>query len=96
MTSSRSYRNGRHIDEARAAERPTAPPKGARAALADAFLRHLLDDFEKNGVATIEQFRAEKPSDYVKIVASFLSKDVTGMSGPTDPITEVRYTIVDP
>ena len=51
-------------------------PKGARNRLGDAFVADLLEDWEDNGKAAIQQVRTERPQDYLKVVASILPKDV--------------------
>lgn len=51
-------------------------PKGARNKLGEAFIQALHDDFEENGIAAIQQVRAEKPDQYLKVIASLLPKDV--------------------
>lgn len=55
---------------------PTGRPKGSRNALSEAFISALHADFAEHGVAVIEKVRAEKPADYLKIIASVLPKDV--------------------
>jgi hypothetical protein len=52
-------------------------PKGARNKLAEAFIQALADDFEANGVHAIEVVRAEKPDQYLKVIASLLPKEMT-------------------
>ena len=47
----------------------------ARARLRDAFVTALAADYEANGAAAIAVLRAERPHDYVKLVASLLPKD---------------------
>jgi hypothetical protein len=51
-------------------------PKGARNKLSEAFIEALRDDFVENGVAAIAVVRAEKPDQYLKVIASLMSKDV--------------------
>jgi hypothetical protein len=57
---------------------PVSPgrPKGARSKLGEAFIEALHDDFVENGVAAIQVVRAEKPDQYLKVIASLLPKDV--------------------
>lgn len=50
-------------------------PKGARNKLGEAFLEALNDDFQQHGVAAIQVVRAEKPDQYLKVIASLLPKD---------------------
>ena len=49
---------------------PTGRPKGARNKLSEAFLQVLAEDFEANGKAVVEKVRAERPQDYLKIIAA--------------------------
>jgi hypothetical protein len=60
---------------------PAGRPKGARSKLGDEFLRAMLADFEQHGVAAIEIVRTERPSDYLKVIATILPKEFTGEDG---------------
>ena len=51
-------------------------PKGARSKLSDAFLKALADDFLEHGEGVIQKVRAERPHDYLKIIASSLPKQI--------------------
>jgi hypothetical protein len=51
-------------------------PKGARNKLGEAFLEAMLEDFTRHGTAAIEVVRAEKPDQYLKVIASLLPKDI--------------------
>lgn len=51
-------------------------PKGARNKLGEQFLQALQEDFEQNGVVAIEVVRAEKPDQYLKIIAGILPKEM--------------------
>ena len=67
-------------------------PKGSRHKLGEIFIKTLLDDFEKHGVAALERVRAERPSDYMKTIASILPKEVTGENGePLFTGIEVKF-----
>jgi hypothetical protein len=55
---------------------PAGRPKGARNKLGEAFIQALHDDFEEHGIAAIQTVRAEKPDQYLKVIASLLPKDV--------------------
>jgi hypothetical protein len=57
-------------------ERPDPAPVPIDAAsLDEALVKALEEDFRLNGRKAIEAMRAEKPTDYVKIVASLRAKD---------------------
>lgn len=45
--------------------------------LAKAFTSRLAADFRKNGIGTIEKVRQANPTEYLKIIARLLPKDVT-------------------
>ena len=65
---------------------------GSRIVLTEAFLRALREDFEKHGVASIEAMRVANPTDYIKIVAGLLAKQVTGEDGEAIPVSlAVRF-----
>ena len=51
-------------------------PKGSRNKLGEAFIEALHEDFTEHGVAAIQVVRAEKPDQYLKVIASLLPKDV--------------------
>lgn len=50
-------------------------PKGSKNKLADAFVADLHDDWLEHGPAVIAQVRAEKPDQYMKVIASIIPKD---------------------
>jgi hypothetical protein len=51
---------------------PNGRPKGSRNKLSEAFLQALADDFEANGKEVVEKVRAERPQDYLKIIAAVM------------------------
>jgi hypothetical protein len=51
-------------------------PKGSRNKLGEAFIEALHEDFNEHGVAAIQVVRAEKPDQYLKVIASLLPKDI--------------------
>lgn len=55
---------------------PAGRPKGARSKLGEQFVEALQADFEEHGKAAIEVVRAEKPDQYLKVIASLLPRDV--------------------
>lgn len=55
---------------------PAGRPKGARGKLGEAFIAALHDDFMEHGAATIAAVRAEKPDQYMKVVASLLPREI--------------------
>lgn len=70
-------------------------PKGARNKLGEVFVKALLEDFEKGGVAAITAVRLEDPSTYLRVVAGLLPKQVTGEDG--EPLfTGIQVSFVKP
>lgn len=55
---------------------PAGRPKGARQKLGEDFLKAMQEDFAKNGAAVISSVRAEKPDQYLKVIASILPKEI--------------------
>ena len=51
-------------------------PKGSRNKLGEQFVEALQADFEEHGKKAIEIVRAEKPDQYLKVIASLLPRDV--------------------
>jgi hypothetical protein len=80
---------------------PAGRPKGARSKLGEDFLKALLEDFNgesegrPHGVEAIRKLREERPSDYVKVLASILPKEVTGEDG-APIIARIVREIVSP
>jgi hypothetical protein len=71
---------------------PNGRPKGARSILQEQFFKALQKDFEQNGEAVLEIMRAEKPNEYARMVASLMSKEITGEDGAPlyPPVVEWR------
>lgn len=63
-------------------------PKGSRAKLGEAFLADLHADWKEHGPETIEKVRTERPSDYMKVVASILPKDLNVNLNPLEEATD--------
>ena len=55
---------------------PAGKPKGARHELAQRFVTDLHNDWVLHGPDAIKAMRAEKPAEYVKVVAGLLPKEV--------------------
>ena len=62
-------------------------PKGARSRLQENFLAALADDFAEYGVQAIQTMRAEKPSEYIKTVASLMPKQLE-LDRPLQDLTD--------
>lgn len=60
---------------------PAGRPKGSRDRLNEDFFSALANDFAAHGAAAIIAMRAERPNEYAKMVASLMSKEVTGADG---------------
>ena len=55
---------------------PAGRPKGSRNKVSEKLLETLAIDFEDHGKDVIEKVRAERPADYLKIVASLVPKQM--------------------
>ena len=55
---------------------PAGRPKGSRNKLGEDFIAALHDDFQEHGVQAIREMRADKPAEYVKVIASLLPKEI--------------------
>lgn len=62
--------------------------KGSRNALGEDFLKALHDDFKLNGEAAIQSMRADKPAEYVKVIASILPKELNVKIDPIEELTD--------
>lgn len=51
-------------------------PKGSRNKLGEDFIAALHEDFQAHGKAAIVKVRAEKPDQYLKVIASIVPKDL--------------------
>jgi hypothetical protein len=62
-------------------------PKGSRNKLGEQFLEALAQDFTVNGQAAIVACREEKPTEYLKVVASLLPKELLVRKDPVDEMS---------
>lgn len=67
---------GRPFEAGKPSANPLGRPKGSRNALGEAFIAAMYEDFQKNGIAVIEQVRAEKPDQYLKVISNILPKEL--------------------
>ena len=66
----------------------TGRPKGSRSKLSESFIQSLCEGFEKNGVQVIETVRTEKPSDYLKIIAAIVPKELNVRDMSVDDMSD--------
>jgi hypothetical protein len=55
---------------------PAGRPKGSRNKVSEKLLEALAIDFDAHGKEVIEKVRADRPADYLKIVASLVPKQM--------------------
>lgn len=67
---------------------PEGRPKGSRNKLGEDFLKALQEDFQENGKAAIAEVRADRPHEYLKVIASILPKQVEIKEGAFDGISD--------
>ena len=65
---------------------PKGRPKGSRNKLGEQFLETLAQDFAEHGQQAIVDCREEKPTEYVKVVAGLLPKELLVRK---DPVAEM-------
>ena len=56
---------------------PKGRPKGSKNKLSEEFIADLLADWQEGGVAALKEARANKPTEYCKLVASLVPKEIT-------------------
>jgi hypothetical protein len=74
---------------------PNGRPKGARNKLGEAFLEALHNDFKEHGVEAIRKVRADRPHEYLKVVASILPKDVNVTADVSETFSKLWGLISD-
>lgn len=67
---------------------PKGRPKGSRTRLGEAFLTDMMEDWENHGKSVIAAVRADKPDQYLKVVASILPKDLNVNVNSLDEVTD--------
>lgn len=67
---------------------PAGRKVGSRNKLGEQFLSDMLEDWKVHGSAAIATFRADRPHDYVKVVASLLPREVNVKVNELDELTD--------
>jgi hypothetical protein len=84
MTEGRDPNTGRFL----AGNNGGGRQKGSRNKLAEDFISDLYASWQKNGAAAIERMLAERPAEYVKVVASILPKQLEIKENTFDGISD--------
>jgi hypothetical protein len=69
---------------------PSGRPKGARNKLTEDFLSDVLDQWQVSGKQAIVDMIAEKPGDFVKMVAGLVPKEATLNVNNTDDLSDAE------
>jgi len=67
---------------------PKGRPKGSRNKLAEAFWADLYQAWQTSGIAAIERMIAEKPGDFVRVVATQMPKELKIDNNPLSDLTD--------
>jgi hypothetical protein len=67
---------------------PAGRKVGSRNKLGESFLSDMLEDWKVHGAAAIATFRADRPHDYVKVVAGLLPREVSVKVNELDELTD--------
>src|ERR1700730_10320285 len=65
-------------------------PKGSRNQYGEAFVADLYADWQKHGPVTIIKVRETRPTDYLKLIASIVPKDVNMNVSPFEHMTDAE------
>ena len=71
---------------------PAGKPKGAKHKLQEDFIKDVQAAWEKQGKTAITMMIAEKPSDFVKMVAALMPKDITLNINDNSEMTDDELT----
>ena len=71
---------------------PVGRPRGSRNKLKEAFLKNICEAWEKHGVVAIEKVAKDDPTAFVRVVASLLPKEITGMTASRSRLCSSRAT----
>ena len=63
-------------------------PKGSRNKLGEQFLSALAEDFAEHGHEAIVACREEKPTEYVKVIAGLLPKELRVQKDPVNEMSD--------
>ena len=74
-------------DGATPAANPAGRPKGSRNRLGEAFVADMCLAWEKNGIEAIERVVAERPADFLKLVAGILPKEIDNKDTTLDDMS---------
>ena len=67
---------------------PKGRPKGSRSRLSEAFFADLYGDWVEHGAAATVKMREDRPGDYVRMIASLVSKEATQNVDPYADMTD--------
>jgi hypothetical protein len=67
---------------------PGGKPVASRNFLQARFLKEMAEDFDKNGRHAIVRMREERPSDYIRAIASLMPKELEVKTTAMDELTD--------
>ena len=67
---------------------PKGRPKGSRNKLAETFWADLYQAWQSNGIDAIDRMIAEKPGDFVRVVATQMPKELNVNNNPLSELSD--------
>jgi hypothetical protein len=67
---------------------PKGRPKGSRNKLGEDFLKAMADAFEEKGRDALDAMIADRPGDFIRVVASLMPKETTQSIDPFAELTD--------
>ena len=90
MSDARNELLERWLESPALSESPRERPKASWSKLGEAFMTELTRSWETHGKDAIGKIADQKPEVYVKLVASFVTKDVEPQTGAFDDVSDAE------
>lgn len=74
---------------------PAGRPAGSRNRLGEDFVSALHEDFKTHGQEAVETVRKERPDVYLKVIATVIPKEISGLDGEPLQVQILRLSDVE-